>query len=277
MIGPESAEQKLAVDYRIAAAASSLIGSRLSARQLQGLAPDVVPRDEAEAYRVQRAAHRILSACGFGVRTGWKVGCTTKVMQAYLGIDNPCAGGMFQARMWRHKHTFAIEAPRRLGVECEIAVRIGHDLPGGRGPYDLEDVAGAVAACIAAIEVVEDRYVDYSALDTPTLIADDFFHHSNVLGAEVEELDPRLLSDVSASMSINGQQVGTGQGRDILGEPLEVLRWLANNALAWGEPLHAGEVILLGSLVQTQWVAPGDVVSVSNDTLGPLGATFTAA
>jgi hypothetical protein len=30
--------------------------------------------------------------------------------------------------------------------------------------------------------VVQDRYVDYPSLDTPTLIADDFFHHACVLG-----------------------------------------------------------------------------------------------
>ena len=38
---------------------------------------------------------------------------------------------------------------------------------------------------------------------------------------------------MTASMTINGLQVGRGTGTDILGEPLQVLRWLANNAAAW--------------------------------------------
>jgi hypothetical protein len=32
--------------------------------------------------------------------------------------------------------------------------------------------------------------------------------------------------------------------------------------------------MLLGSLVQTQWVKPGDVVAVANDPLGEVAAEF---
>ena len=35
---------------------------------------------------------------------------------------------------------------------------------------------------MAAIEVVDDRYADYRALDAPTLVADDFFNAACVLG-----------------------------------------------------------------------------------------------
>jgi 2-keto-4-pentenoate hydratase len=34
-------------------------------------------------------------------------------------------------------------------------------------------------------------------------------------------------------------------------------------------------VILLGSLVQTQWVQAGDAVTVTNDPLGEVAADFT--
>jgi 2-keto-4-pentenoate hydratase len=54
-----------------------------------------------------------------------------------------------------------------------------------------------------------------------------------------------------------------------------VLCWLANSCAASGTPLLAGDVILLGSLVQTQWVQAGDVVAVTNDPLGELMAEFT--
>jgi 2-keto-4-pentenoate hydratase len=62
-----------------------------------------------------------------------------------------------------------------------------------------------------------------------------------------------------------------------LGGELQVLCWLANNAAAWGTPLLAGDVVLLGSLVQTQWVQAGDVVAVTNNPLGEVAAQFTAS
>ena len=43
-----------------------------------------------------------------------------------------------------------------------------------------------------------------------------------------------------------------------------------------GEPLRAGQVVLLGSLVQTNWVAAGVRVVVRNDPLGEVRATFVA-
>ena len=77
-------------------------------------------------------------------------------------------------------------------------------------------------------------------------------------------------------MTINGLQVGRGVGTDILGEPLQVLCWLANSCAARGTPLLAGDAVLLGSLVQTQWVQAGDAVAVTNDPLGEVAADFTA-
>jgi 2-oxo-3-hexenedioate decarboxylase/2-keto-4-pentenoate hydratase len=262
--------------FAVARAAAALVASRLGPGVLEHLESDLRPAGEEEAYRVQAAARPLLEAAGFGRQGGWKVGCTTATMQRYLGIETPCAGTMFAANIWHGDHRFAEPgAGRRLGVECEIAVRLGTDLPqpsAGSTAFSPEDVAPAVAACMAAIEVVEDRYADYPSLDTPTLIADDFFHFAAVLGPEHDELVPRRLRDVTASMEINGETVGRGAGSDVLGEPLAVLAWLAGAALRWGTPLRAGEVVLLGSLVQTNWVGAGDRVLVRNDPLGEVRA-----
>ncbi|HEX3311689.1 MAG TPA: fumarylacetoacetate hydrolase family protein, partial [Streptosporangiaceae bacterium] len=90
-----------------------------------------------------------------------------------------------------------------------------------------------------------------------------------------ESMRPESLREVTAAMTINGLEVGRGIGTGILGEPLQVLCWLANSCAAWGTPLLAGDVILLGSLVQTQWVQADDVVAVTNDPLGEVAAGFT--
>ena len=262
-----------------AATAALITSARLDGRLLGDLGDQGRPPTELAAYRVQAIAHGLLESAGFGRQAGWKIGCTTKVMQAYLGIGTPCAGAMFAANVWQGQHAFPVPAAGRLGVECEIAVRMGRDLPRREQAYEPADMPGAVAASMAAIEVVADRYVDYPSLDTPTLIADDFFHHACVLGPQresrpPESLRPESLREVTGAMTINGREVGRGVGTDILGDPLVVLCWLANSCAAWGTPLLAGDVILLGSLVQTQWVKAGDVVAVTNAPLGEVAAEF---
>ncbi len=62
------------------------------------------------------------------------------------------------------------------------------DLPPIDRPYTQENVADAVGAMAAGIEIVDDRYVDYKSLDTPTLIADDFFDAGCVIGTPTSRL-----------------------------------------------------------------------------------------
>jgi len=254
-------------------AAAALAAARRSGSALDALPPDLVPPTMDDAYRVQLELHRQLTG-ERGPRGGWKIGCTTAVMQAYLGIATPSAGTLYARTMARGSGTFTTGA-NRLGVECELAVRLGADLVGAAA-HDAAAVRAAVAAVMAAIEVVEDRYVDYTRLEAGTLVADDFFGAGCVLGPEVTDWRDLDLGAITASMAINDVEVGRGTGSDILGDPLRALTWLAATAADLGEPLRAGHVVLLGSLVQTHWVAAGDRIVIRNDPMGEASATFEA-
>jgi 2-keto-4-pentenoate hydratase len=255
-------------------AARLIAQARLAGQRLPGLPEDCRPPDEAAAYRVQEALHGQLAAAGRGTLAGHKIGCTTPVMQQFLGIANPCAGGVFARTVQRLAGTFSHAGFLHVGVECEIAVRLARPLAAAGAPYDEGGVAAAVGACMAAIEVVDDRYEDYRALDTPTLIADDFFNAGCVLGALVEPWHELDLAALEGRMAINGTEVGRGRGGDILGHPLKALAWLANALAARGGALQEGELVLLGSVVQTHWVAAGDRVEIEIEGLGGASCTF---
>ena len=255
-------------------AAGLLAAARLGRRRLAGLPEDCRPKDEAAAYRVQDALHDRLGAAGHGALAGHKIGCTTAVMQQFLGIANPCAGGVFAPTVQHRAGSFAHAGFLHVGVECEIAVRLARALPAAGAPYDAAGAAAAVGAGMAAIEVVDDRYEDYRALDTPTLIADDFFNAGCVLGDPVESWRELDLAALQGRMMINGSAVGQGRGGDILGHPLAALAWLANALAARGRALDAGEFVLLGSVVQTRWVERGDLVEIEIEGLGRASGAF---
>ena len=265
----------MAMAEAIERAAMLLAGARLARRRFAGLPEDCRPRDEAAAYRIQDALHARLGAAGHGALAGHKIGCTTAVMQQFLGIDNPCAGGVFAPTVRHRSGEFPHGGFLHVGVECEIAVRLGRPLPASGTPYDAASVAPAVGACMAAIEVVDDRYEDYGSLDTPTLIADDFFNAGCVLGVPAKDWREFDLAALEGRMTINGSEVGRGHGGDILGHPLEALAWLANGLAARDRALGAGEFVLLGSVVQTRWIAAGDLVEVELEGLGCASCRFT--
>jgi 2-oxo-3-hexenedioate decarboxylase/2-keto-4-pentenoate hydratase len=253
---------------RISEAAQAIVSARRSRSALGVLLRSLRPQGEAEAYRVQEAAHEMLTASGWGSLVGYKIGCTTPVMQQYLGIETPCAGGMFAGSEHASGVTLDHTAFLGIGVECEIAVRLGRDLPLSDAPFTTEDVSQAIASYMAAMEIVDDRYADWRQTDTPTLIADDFFAAGCVLGEVVDRDAAPDLLDVVGQTFINGVEVGRGIGADVMGHPHAALAWLANNLAGRGKTLRTGQIVLTGSLVQTVWLAPDDQVDVAVSGLG---------
>ena len=257
----------------------SLVDNRLDPDAWPGFRPPNAPEDEREAYQLQFELHEGLTAAGLGARVGWKIGCTTPVMQKFMSIDHPCSGGIME----KCAHFDHVEIPQtrfnRVGVECEIAVTMGIDLPAQTEPYRREDVAEAVLSCRAAMELVDDRYDDFKTLSTETLIVDDFFQSACVLGPEIIDWQEIDLGTVIGRTFINGEEAGRGQGSDIMGHPLNALAWLANNLNSLGRELKAGEFVLLGSMVECQWLSPGgetgNIVEMDISGLGQISAKFT--
>jgi 2-keto-4-pentenoate hydratase len=258
---------------RVLAAAQIIATSRRNRAALKALPPDVAPQDEAEGYRVQRAVHDLLLPAT-GPLVGYKIGCTSKVMQEYLDIPHPCGGGVFARGV--HESGVRLQAADfvRIGVECEIAVRLARDLLPSEEPFTAEWVMEAIEAYLPAIEVVDDRYEQWETLGAPTLIADDFFAACCVLGAPVaRNAAPDLLS-VNGRALVNGSEAGRGTGADVLGHPHHALAWLANHLANEGKGLHAGQIVLTGSLVKTVWLEAGDRVVMVLEGLGRVEASF---
>ena len=255
---------------KIGTAADEIARARLSHTPLAPLHPFLRPADEAAAYAVQAALHERLEPI-FGRRVGYKIACTTPVMQQYLGIHSPCSAGVFANGVHKSGVALRFDDYRRIGVECEIAVRLGRDIPGGEAPFTAEGVRDAVVEYMAAIELVDDRYVDWRTTDPPTLIADDFFAAGCVLGEPVT--DPGDPAGLVGTTTINGVEVGRGKGRDVMGHPLNALAWLATSLAGRGRPLRAGEIVLLGSLVETKWLARADHVVIDIAGLGRVEMT----
>ena len=257
----------------ILAAAKTIAAARRGHTPLSSLGADLAPNDEAEGYRIQRAVHDLLLPYA-GAMVGYKIGCTSAVMQQYLDIPHPCAGGVFERGV--HDSGAALRASDyvRVGVECEIAVRLARDMPPSEAPFTAEWVAEAIEAYHPAIEIVDDRYAQWETLGAPTLVADDFFAAGCVLGKAVTRSAAPDLLAVTGRAVINGVEAGRGTGADVLGHPHNALAWLANHLAAEGTGLHAGQIVLTGSLVKTVWLKAGDRAVMELSGLGSVEVSF---
>lgn len=254
-------------------AAHTIAAARRSLTPLPALPQPIVPRSIEDGYRAQSEVHRLL-APELGPRVGYKIGCTSDVMQKYLAIPHPCAGGVHARAV--HQSGVVLDAADfvRVGVECEIAVRLGKDLGPGGAPFTRDSVADSIECYLPAIEIVDDRYAKWETLGAPTLIADDFFAAGIVVGEPVARSAMADPVDVEGRALVNGQEVGRGTAADVLGHPHNALAWLANHLASQGTGLRAGEIVMTGSLVKTIWLEAGDEAAMEFSGLGRVHVTF---
>lgn len=244
-------------------AADIILDARRAKRLLAPLGP-LAPADATAGYAVQRQVAERLGAIP---PAGFKIGATTRQMQDYLGLGGPAAGFVPASSLRPDGAELRYADFLAPGVECEVAVRLGRDLP--PGPCSREQAADAVEAVFPAIEVVERRYGDLGVLGTPTLIADQVFHAAGLVGAAVADWRAVDLGAARGELRVDGAVRGAGHGRDLLGHPLEALAWLAGSgaAAAFGG-LRAGQVVWLGSVTPPIWLEGPCRVEADFDLLG---------
>jgi len=115
-------------------------------------------------------------------------------------------------------------------------------------------------------------YGDISSL-VLTLIADNAWNAGIVLGSAVSDWHALNLESIHGTVSINDKAEDEGHGRDVLGHPLEALRWLVNTIAEQGKNIDKGMVVMTGTMIATKFVKPGDALTFSVDGLGDVSIT----
>ena len=249
----------------VEAAAAFLLAAHREGLRFERLPAGIAPQSEEDAYRVQEA---FVDALALPL-AGWKVALTSAAMRRVVpGIDQPCAGAIFAEHVHRSPTRLPRSALMRIGLECEAMVRLADDLPDTGRPWTRESVAGHVGALAAAFELIDDREADYNNMNAFELIADNAWNGGVAVGEEIADWQALDLVGARGTLEIDGKPVGEGRGGDAMGHPFEPLAWLANNAIARGRPLRAGELVMTGSIIPTQFLETGNRAVYTHDALG---------
>jgi 2-keto-4-pentenoate hydratase len=254
---------------RIQRAARFLCEEHHARKRFEPIPAPLAPRTVDEAYAVQEGFHTCMAGV-HGPVAGYKIALTTPVMQQMVGFHAPIAGAILADTIHPSPVTLRHTDYVRLGIECEIAVQLGVDLPAAQAPYSRDLVTDAVAAVIPAFELVDDRQADYAQLAAHvlSLIADNAWNAGVVLGSPHREWHSLDLAAARGVMGLNGVAVGEGRGSDVMGHPFEALVWLVNTLAQRGKSLTQGMIVMTGSIVATRFVNAGDAASFSVEGLG---------
>ena len=216
--------------------AALLIQARISGKRLGEIPAEFVPPDEAAAYALQD-----LVVDKLGVRIGaWKVGAASPV-------SRPSCAPIFAGHVVSSPARLLASAGGLNGVEAELAFRIGRDLPVRPTSYDEDEVWEAIDSLHVAIEYLDSRFRDRTAVPELAILADNISNGGLCWGPAVENWHRADLAKPEARLVIDGEEVGHAVGGNAAGPPQRLVAWLANHLAQRGRPLAAGMFVTTGS------------------------------
>ena len=242
-------------------AARLLCGARGGA-PVHELPPSCRPQSDADAYEIQEAVIRQLGE-PIG---GWKVGAASANSAAF------CAP-IWMKMVRPSPAAYDAAELRLIGIEAEIAFRLGRDLPARAAVYDRAEVI-AVGSLHPAIEVVDSRYADFRSLDRLSILADNFSNGGLVYGAAVPDWEKLDLGQTAITVSEDGEPFAdsaAGAARD----PIAALVDFANLMNGRGGA-KAGTLVTTGSWTGMAFAKRGTRIIADFGPLGRVEVAFPA-
>jgi 2-keto-4-pentenoate hydratase len=227
-------------------AAELLRAAHRNGERLHRLPENSRPRDGDEAYAIQRA---VAGRLGESI-AGWKV--------AFVPDFGLVPGIVLGSRVFANGAAVPAAQMPMLGVEAEIAFRFDRALPQRDQDYARDEIAAAVSA-LAAIEIVDSRYRDYTG--TPAIErAADFMSNGGLVAGDVRP-DWRTidLAGLEARLVIDDVEIVRQVGGHITKDPLIPAIALANYLRTRGG-IAAGQVATTGTYTGLNYAKPGSTV-----------------
>lgn len=242
-----------------------LVGCRLLPRKLDETGLLAHATSERRGYELQREVAVRLTQEGLGPVVGYKLGMTSAALQAQFGIAEPLFGPIHSGCLVLQDERLDCSDMRRIGLECEVAVTLGRDLPQRRSPHEAGGLASAIATFHAGIEIVEDRFTDIQSASPWAIVADGVLHRACALGRGTARAPE---ADAEGGLWLGETRLGTGRVSNLWGGgPLTAVAWLANKLNAQGTMLRAGDIVFCGSVAPVVWLS-------GSGTAGTVRASF---
>ncbi len=243
---------------RVAEIAAHLYSQHMSKEPYKGFEGTHLPVDLEEAYAVQFALQDLFIAGGQGSLVGHKIALSSKPMQAFVGVDQPIAGGLFSKDIRHSPCEIRLAGFQKMGIEFELALEIGDAVHSADPPFDPHSIREIIAGCRPSFELAQDRRADYGELVALGLAADNAWCGGVVLGPQIEGWQDLELANLPTTLFYNDeapQHANTGDA-----DPLGSLAWVANHLHNYGRRLEPGHIVITGSTMETRFPKPGDRV-----------------
>jgi 2-keto-4-pentenoate hydratase len=241
---------------RIEAAAEYLFQLRKKPRIVERIPAEFTPATAAEGYAAQNGLVRKLLEARGGTRVGYKIACTSLMAQQALAVDGPFFGQLLSHSCHGNGVTLPASAFTLRCIETEFGFEIAEDVP--MGEFTAETIREFIAEVIPSIEIVDHRFTDWKTVGVHSLMADNAIHGAWVTGEPCRDWQRFDYASHPVMLFVNGKPDFPGSSSAVLGNPLNVVAWLAKTLPQYGHALKKGDRITTGVTTGIYMAEAGD-------------------
>jgi len=252
--------------------AKLLLQARRPGHMLASIPSNIGPSTIREAYQAQEFLVSAL-ASDWGKTIGYKIGCTNETARKMLEVKSPFSGRCFAKELYQSPAVVKQDELHMVGIEPEIAIRIGVDMIGDR-IWTAHAASEAARAVMPAIEIVESRFSTWPHMGILAAIADNGVHRKLVVGHDIKDWSLELIEGEQVSLTVSGKTKRRGGAKNIDGGPFGVLAWLANQLNSRGQHLCAGDIVTTGVMTDIFDAEANQHIVANYESLGTVEITI---
>ncbi len=155
-----------------------------------------------------------------------------------------------------------------LGIEAEVAFRLGKDLPLRARAMEEDELADAIDEVLVTIELCDTRLADWTGASALARLADFQLNGALVTGTGIRDWRAVDFAAQHAQLWVNGVKKLERVGTHSLGSPFRIMPWAVQHCARRGRALRSGDLVTTGSWTGMEFVAPGDAVLVRFPGIG---------
>src|SRR3990172_6450459 len=233
----------LAAELNVSKLADILIGAQRENQLIPVLSDQYPELDVETAYLVQRAyVKRRLSDDQIA---GFKAGLTSEESQKKFGVTFPVSGVLFGSGKKLNSPMIDKSIFKVPMIETEIGFLVGKPIT--HSLKNVSDLYEAIQAVLPVVELPDLGFTDLKKVKVADIIAANVSSSQFIVGTEkhTKSLD---LDNIIVTLSLNGQVVNQGKGRDALGDQWKAALWLVNAITKQGRKIEPGYILITGVL-----------------------------
>ncbi|MEZ4687097.1 MAG: fumarylacetoacetate hydrolase family protein [Bacteroidia bacterium] len=221
----------------------------------------------ADAYDIQTASMERRYARGERF-VGLKLGFTSKAKRVQMGVDDLIWGRLTDAMQAPDGGEFSTTNSIHPRIEPEVAFILKKAIT---RPISLPEAPQYIEAMAPALEIIDSRYQNFQ-FSLADVVADNCSSSGFILGPyNKPDTD---IHNLGMLLHINGKLTHTGSSAAILGNPMRALHEMARLALAYGQELPEGSIILAGAATPAVHIHAGDFVQLEMERLGNVSVSI---